>query len=73
MHALTDITGFGLLGHGLELVRAAKLKMQLLVSCAPDVADEVLACFHDQGLADARAIGRITEGSGVEVLQGCAA
>ena len=131
VHALTDITGFGLLGHGLELARAAKLKMQLqldqipllpgvlalaaqgmvtgasgrnwasyagevvlpatissaqqallsdpqtsgglLVSCAPDVADEVLACFHDQGFADARAIGRMTEGSGVEVLQGCAA
>ncbi|MDO8370424.1 MAG: selenide, water dikinase SelD [Polaromonas sp.] len=126
VHALTDITGFGLLGHGLELARGAKLKMKLqmdsipllpgvldlatrgmvtgasgrnwasygsevvlpagistaqqallsdpqtsgglLVSCAPDIADEVLACFHSQGFADACAIGRMTEGSGVEVL-----
>jgi selenide, water dikinase len=126
VHALTDITGFGLLGHGLELARGAQLKMQLqldqipllpgvldlaaqgmvtgasgrnwasygsevvlpagisaaqqallsdpqtsgglLVSCAPAIADEVLACFHKQGFADARRIGRMAEGSGVEVL-----
>lgn len=29
VHALTDITGFGLLGHGLELARGARLKMEL--------------------------------------------
>ena len=29
MHALTDITGFGLAGHGLELARGAQLKMQI--------------------------------------------
>ncbi len=126
VHALTDITGFGLLGHGLELARGAKLKMELqmdqipllpgvlelaaqgmvtgasgrnwaaygaevqlpaalsaaqqallsdpqtsgglLVSCAPGIADEVLACFHNQGFADARRIGRMTQGSGVEVV-----
>ncbi len=126
VHALTDITGFGLLGHGLELARGAKLKMQLqmdqipllpgvlelaaqgmvtgasgrnwasyaaevslpvglnpahkallsdpqtsgglLVSCASAIADEVLACFHSQGFGDARAIGRMLEGSGVQVI-----
>ncbi|WP_341910523.1 selenide, water dikinase SelD [Polaromonas sp. YR568] len=126
VHALTDITGFGLLGHGLELARGANLKMELqmdsipllpgvldlagrgmvtgasgrnwaayghevllpaglgaaqqallsdpqtsgglLVSCAPEIADEVLACFHSQGFAEARAIGRMLEGSGVQVL-----
>jgi selenide,water dikinase len=126
VHALTDITGFGLAGHGLELARAARLKMQLqlaqipllpgvlalaercmvtgasgrnwasygsevvlpagisaaqqallsdpqtsgglLVSCAPEIADEVLACFHSQGFGDARAIGRMAQGSGLEVL-----
>lgn len=126
VHALTDITGFGLLGHGLELARGAKLKMQLqmeqipllpgvlelaaqgmvtgasgrnwasygsevelppalsaahrallsdpqtsgglLVSCSPEIADDVLACFHSQGFADARRIGRMTEGTGVQVL-----
>ena len=126
VHALTDITGFGLAGHGLELARAAKLKMQihlaqipllpgvlalaeagmvtgasgrnwegyghdvalpvgisaaqqallsdpqtsggLLVTCSPDTVDQVLACFHSQGFADARVIGQMTAGSGVEVL-----
>lgn len=126
VHALTDITGFGLLGHGLELARGAKLKMQLqmdriplipgvlelagqgmvtgasgrnwasyggevklpaglspaqqallsdpqtsgglLVSCAPEIADEVLACFHGQGFAEACVMGRMLEGSGAEVV-----
>jgi selenide, water dikinase len=126
VHALTDITGFGLAGHGLELARGAKLKMQihldqlpliagalafaeagvvtgasgrnwesyggdillsvpisaaqqallcdpqtsggLLVSCAPETEAEVLACFARQGFADARTIGRMTTGSGLEVL-----
>jgi len=27
-----------------------------------------LACFHSQGFADARVIGRMTEGSGVQVI-----
>ena len=126
VHALTDITGFGLLGHGLELARGANLKMELqmdsipllpgvldlagrgmvtgasgrnwaayghevqlpanlgaaqqallsdpqtsgglLVSCAPEIANEVLACFHGQGFSEARVIGRMLEGSGVQVL-----
>ena len=125
VHALTDITGFGLAGHGLELARGAKLKMQidldriplipgvmefaeagtvtgasgrnwasygsevsvpatisaaqqallcdpqtsggLLVSCAPEIEAEVLACFARQGFSSACTIGRMTEGSGVEV------
>ncbi len=125
VHALTDITGFGLAGHGLELARGAKLKMHidlanipllpgvlelaeagvvtgasernwasygaeialpatisaaykallcdpqtsggLLVSCAPEVEAEVLACFERQGFAYARTIGRMREGSGVQV------
>ncbi|SFB75530.1 selenophosphate synthase [Polaromonas sp. OV174] len=126
VHALTDITGFGLAGHGLELARGAKLKMQLqldqipllpgvlelatqgmvtgasarnwasygaevtlpagisaaqqallsdpqtsgglLVACAPEAADEVLACFRQQGFGDASVVGRMVEGHGVEVL-----
>jgi len=40
----------------------------LLVSCSPAIADQVLACFHSQGFADARAIGRMLKGSGVQVL-----
>lgn len=126
VHALTDITGFGLAGHGLELARGAGLKMQLqmsqipllpgvlelaaqgmvtgasgrnwasygsevrlpahispaqqallgdpqtsgglLVSCDPGIADEVLACFHSQGFGDARVVGQMLAGSGVEVI-----
>ena len=35
VHALTDITGFGLAGHGLELARGAGLKMQLRLDALP--------------------------------------
>ena len=35
VHALTDITGFGLAGHGLELARGAKLKMQIQLDQIP--------------------------------------
>lgn len=126
VHALTDITGFGLAGHGLELARGAKLKIRirlaqlpvlpgvmalaaagivtgasgrnwdsygtevalpagidaaqqallcdpqtsggLLVSCAPEIADDVLACFKDAGFVDACVIGGMVKGSGMEVV-----
>jgi selenide,water dikinase len=126
VHALTDITGFGLAGHGLELARGAQLKMELrldqipllpdvlelaaqgvvtgasgrnwasygsevtlpagitpaqqallsdpqtsgglLVSCSPASAEQVLACFHGQGFPDARVIGRMTDGRGIQVI-----
>ena len=32
---MTDVTGFGLLGHGLELARGAKLKMRLQLDKIP--------------------------------------
>ncbi|ABM36819.1 selenide, water dikinase SelD [Polaromonas naphthalenivorans] len=125
VHAMTDVTGFGLLGHGLELARGAHLKMQLqldripllpgvlelaaqgmvtgasgrnwdsygaqvslpagispahqallsdpqtsgglLVACAPEAADAVLACFKSHGFDAARQIGDMAEGSGVSV------
>ena len=117
VHALTDITGFGLAGHALELARGAKCTVQidwarvplldgvremaalgmvtgasgrnwagygaevalpdnfsstdqalltdpqtsggLLVSCAPECVDEVLAVFHRHGFAAAADIGEI--------------
>ncbi|MDB5742913.1 MAG: selenophosphate synthase [Polaromonas sp.] len=126
VHAMTDVTGFGLLGHGLELARGAGLKMQLqldqvpllpgvlelaeqgmvtgasgrnwdsygaqvslpaaispahqallsdpqtsgglLVACAPEAADAVLACFSRQGFPAARIVGRMLQGQGVEIL-----
>jgi len=127
VHALTDVTGFGLAGHALELARGASLVAVvewskvplldgvaamaaegfvtgasgrnwqgygadvslasalpataqsllsdpqtsggLLVSCAPDAADEVLAIFRAQGFAQAAVIGRVEQGAaGLKVL-----
>ncbi|RAS20628.1 selenophosphate synthase [Paraburkholderia bryophila] len=127
VHALTDITGFGLLGHTLELARGSRLTARvryadlpwlpdvltfaeagiftgasgrnwdaygqnvvlpsslpatartlltdpqtsggLLVSCAPESVDEVLALFRADGFSDARAIGEMVGGEGrVEIV-----
>ena len=121
VHALTDVTGFGLAGHMLELARGAGLSAVidwsrvpllegvaamvaegfvtgasgrnwagygaevdladglpataqallsdpqtsggLLVSCAPDALDAVMAIFRDEGFADAAVIGRVVQGA----------
>ena len=127
VHALTDVTGFGLLGHTLELARGARLTARidiarvpllpgvqqlaqegfvtgasgrnwsgyghdvrlaenispvqrtlltdpqtsggLLVACAPETADEVLALFRREGFGDAAVVGEMVEGTaGVEVV-----
>lgn len=127
VHALTDVTGFGLLGHLLELARGAGLAAQLrmsavpllhgvqqlaedgyvtgassrnwagygqdirlsygispvqqilltdpqtsgglLVSCAPESVEQVLATFREHGFNEAAAIGDMIEGqSGIDVL-----
>ena len=127
VHALTDITGFGLLGHTLELARGSNLTARvryadlpwlpdvlslaeagiftgasgrnwdaygkdivlpsslpptartlltdpqtsggLLVSCAPETVDEVLALFRADGFGEARVIGEMVGGERrVEVL-----
>jgi selenide,water dikinase len=126
VHALTDVTGFGLLGHLLELARGAGLKARLdmdsipllpgvrklaeagyvtgasgrnwagyghevtlapriapvqqtlltdpqtsgglLVACAPDTVDEVLALFAREGFDRAAVIGEMQPGpAGVSV------
>jgi len=119
VHAMTDVTGFGLLGHTLELARAASVRARLhyarlpwmpgveklaadgvftgasgrnwaaygnevwlndslpgmarvlltdpqtsgglLVSCAPEAADEVLALLRADGFAHAGVIGEMTD------------
>ena len=38
VHALTDVTGFGLLGHGLELARGAGLRMNIALAQVPLLA-----------------------------------
>ncbi len=126
VHALTDVTGFGLLGHLLEIARGAGLSARLdmaaipflpqvqqlaaqgcitgasgrnwdgygqqvtlaasidaiqkalltdpqtsgglLVSCAPDAVEQVLAIFREEGFAHAAVIGDMQAGtSGVAV------
>lgn len=125
VHGVTDVTGFGLLGHALEMARGAGLKAViearrlpfhpgvealaeagvrtgasgrnfasygaeattpeaypqqrldlltdpqtsggLLIACAPEVADQVLARARALGFASAAAVGRVVAGSGVEV------
>jgi selenide,water dikinase len=126
VHALTDITGFGLGGHTLELARGAKLNAVismkqvplmpnveamaaqgfvtgasqrnwdsfghditldtsinevqkalltdpqtsggLLVSCAPETVDAVLAVFRAEGFAHAAVVGHMQAGKGLKVL-----
>ncbi|WP_408150815.1 selenide, water dikinase SelD [Caballeronia glebae] len=121
VHALTDVTGFGLLGHTLELARGAKLTARiryadlpwlphvrefvraaiytgasgrnwsaygddiilnvegdearalltdpqtsggLLVSCAPEAVNDVLAIFRADGFDEAAVIGEMVDGPG---------
>jgi len=54
VHALTDVTGFGLLGHALEMAKGSDVHLQLDWSCIP-LLDEV------QGLIEA---GNVTGASG---------
>jgi selenide,water dikinase len=121
VHAVTDVTGFGLAGHLLEICRGSRLAAKvdfaklpllgeakchvqagivtgasgrnwssygaevgladgmpdwqqkvitdpqtsggLLVSCAPDAAEAVLALFHAEGFSEAAVIGTMTEAS----------
>jgi selenide,water dikinase len=125
VNAMTDITGFGLLGHLLEITRASKLEARvemgrlpllpgvgelaqgghvtgaslrnwdsygaevsldgipdwqravltdpqtsggLLVSCAPEARDAVLAIFSQHGFGQAAEIGQLYVGNNVRVL-----
>ena len=127
VHAMTDVTGFGLAGHALELARGANCTVELdwtrvpllsgvrelaqqgmvtgasgrnwaayghdimlaegvepvdqallsdpqtsgglLVSCAPEAVDAVLAIFRDHGFAQAAEVGSITVAANEAKLQ----
>src|SRR5262249_24743404 len=49
VHALTDVTGFGLAGHLLEICRGSKLSAQVSFSDLPLIADAV--AFVKDGVA----------------------
>ena len=126
VHAITDVTGFGLLGHTLEICRGSKLTANLrasalpvlpqalawaqagygpgaiernwasygqdvdvsadvaewqkrlaldpqtsgglLVACAPEAVDEVLALFKAQGFGLAAVVGEMSDGAARVVL-----
>ena len=127
VHALTDVTGFGLAGHALELARGARCEVRLdwravplmdgvrtlasqgfvtgasgrnwagygadvqlpagfadedralltdpqtsgglLVSCAPEALDAVLAVFRQHGFAQAAVVGRIAAAADKPLLR----
>ena len=47
VHAITDVTGFGLLGHGLEMARGSKLSLVIDADALPFLADA--AALAQQG------------------------
>jgi selenide,water dikinase len=64
VHALTDVTGFGLAGHALEMARGAGLRAQLSWSAVPLMAG--VADFAQRGIVTG-ASGRNWAGYGADV------
>ena len=71
VHAMTDITGFGLLGHGLELARGSKLTANIRFAdlpLLPGTAELARAGF----VTGASGRNWDSYGDGVELFDGCA-
>jgi selenide,water dikinase len=71
VHALTDVTGFGLLGHGLELARGAGLTARIVFSdmpVLPGAAELARAGF----VTGASGRNWASYGGGVTLFDGCA-
>lgn len=64
VHAITDVTGFGLLGHGLEMARASALRLRFDLRALPwlNQAEALAEAGHITG-----ASGRNWDAYGVEV------
>jgi selenide,water dikinase len=71
VHAMTDVTGFGLLGHGLELARGSHLTARIEFSrlpVLPGAAELARAGF----VTGASGRNWMSYGSGVDLFPGCA-
>jgi selenide,water dikinase len=70
VHAMTDVTGFGLLGHGLEMARGSKLTLAIRAGDVPHLAEAV--SLAEQGFVTG-ASGRnwASYGDGVRLPQDC--
>ncbi|TFW35689.1 selenide, water dikinase SelD [Massilia horti] len=69
VHAMTDVTGFGLLGHLLELARGAQLSAQLDMNAIP-LLPGVLQLAHDGYFTGASGRNWEAYGKDVELAQG---
>jgi len=70
VHAMTDVTGFGLLGHGLELARGSELTVHIRFADVPVLpgAAELARAGFVTGASDRN---WSSYGGGVELFEGC--
>ena len=68
--ACTDVTGFGLLGHLLEMLQASDLSAELELDAVPrlpgaakTIAEGILSSLHPDNLRTRRAVANIDEAS----------
>ncbi len=72
VHACTDITGFGLIGHACEVAAASGVRLRFDVAALPELpgARELAVTFQAGGAAstEAHVGGRVSLGSGLDPL-----
>jgi selenide,water dikinase len=49
VHAMTDVTGFGLLGHLVEMCEGARLNASVDIQAVPMLSEERLRHYHEEG------------------------
>jgi selenide,water dikinase len=69
VHAVTDVTGFGLLGHGLEMARGSNLTVEIEAAAAP-LLDEVETLARDGMRTGASGRNWASYGEGVVLPDG---